>query len=209
MFGKNKDKEQKGHKLPGPKDIPQLVIHYFESSKIVDPGMIPFFKSVIKSSENGSGRHDIRIFDPADAEARHVNVLNYDTLTEKPEITIAEGWYDEATKKVELAVKKSIPTVKFFTMDEIKRQIEELKEPGSSVFFYTNAGTGVGGPLGKGAALIKISTPTDGKKMKKYAVYGVNVIDMQPSQDGTRIFDSDKSVEIAKWVADLHKPRAW
>jgi hypothetical protein len=209
MFGKNKDKEQKVHKLSGPRDVPQLVVKYLESNKVVDSGTLPFLKSLSKSSESGNGRYDIRIFDPADAEARHINVHNYDTLTEKPELTIAEGWYDEATKSVELAVKKTFPVVKLFTNEEIARQIEELKEPGSSVFFYTNAGTGSGGPLGKGAALIKNNIPVDGKKSKKYTVYGVNVIDMQPSPDGTKIFDTDKPVEIARWVADLHKPRLW
>jgi hypothetical protein len=209
MFFKSKDKEQKGHKLAGPRDLPQLVIKHLESSRIVDTATIPFLKSVSKSSENGNGHFSIRLFDPADAESRHISVLNYDTLNEKPEVVIAEGWYDEAAKKVELEVKKALPTVKLFTLDEIKKQIEELKEPGSSVFFYTNAGTGVGGPLGKGAALIKVNTPVDGKKTKKYSIYGVNVIDTQPAQDGTRIFDTDKPLDIAKWVFDMHKPRLW
>jgi len=209
MFFKSKDKEQKGHKLAGPKDIPQLVINHLVSSQIMDATTLRFLKSVSRSSENGNGHFDIRLFDPADAESRHINIMNYDTLTEKPELTIAEGWYDEATKKAELEVKKTIPAVKLFTMEEIKRQIEEMKDPGASIFFYTNAGTGIGGPLGKGAALVKLNTSADGKKMKKYTVYGVNVIDMQPSPDGTKIFDTDKTEEIAKWVAELHKPRMW
>lgn len=209
MFWKSKDKEQKGTKLSGPKVMPQLVTKYLESSRIVETAMIPFLKSVIRNNEAGNGRYDIRLFDPADAESRHINVLNYDTLTEKLELVIAEGWYDEATRKVELEVKKAVPAVKLLNLDEITHQIEGLKEPGTSVFFFTNAGTGVGGPLGKGAALIKANTPVDGKKTKKYTVYGVNVIDMQPAQDGTRIFDSDKPAEIAKWVFDMHKPRIW
>jgi hypothetical protein len=209
MFWKNKGKEQKGSKLSGPKDMPQFVKIYLESNKVVDKGTIPFLKSVTKNSEKGSGIFDIRLFDPADAEARHINVLNYDTLTEKPELTIAEGWFEEATKKVEIVLKKTNLPIKFFTYDEIKRQIEELKQPGSSVFFYTNAGTGIGGPLGKGAALIKLNVPVEGKKTKKYVVYGVNVIDMQPVQDGSKIFDSDKAQDIAKWLSEMHKPRVW
>jgi hypothetical protein len=189
--------------------MPQFVAKFLESNHIVDTGTLPFLKAVTRNSENGNGCYDMRLFDPADAEARHISVLNYDTLSEKPELIIAEGWYDEASKKVELEVKKSCPTVKFFTMDEISRQIDELKEPGSSVFFFTNAGTGVGGPLGKGAALIKVNAPVNGKKTKKYTIFGVNVIDMQPVQDGTRIYDSDKAMEIARWVSDMHKPRAW
>ena len=209
MFWKSKDKAQKSGKLAGPKVLPQLVIKHLESSKIVDMATVPFLKSVSMSSENGNGRYSIRLFDPADAEARHISVLNYETLTEKPELIIAEGWYDEATKKVELEVKKTVPTVKLFTLEEIRQQIEELKEPGSSVFYYTNAGTGTGGPLGKGAALIKLNVPVNGKKTKKYAVFGVNVVDMQPSPDGTKIFDTDKAMEIARWVSDMHKPRIW
>lgn len=209
MFWKSKDKDQTGRKLSGPKEIPQFIKNYLESSRIVDKGTIPFLRMVTRNNEKSGGTSDIRLFDPADAEARHISVLNYDTLDQKPELIIAEGSYEESAKKAEIAAKKTFPAVKLFTYDEIKRQIDELKEPGSSVFFYTNAGTGVGGPLGKGAAMIKINVPVEGKKSKKYGVYGVNVIDMQPTQDGSKIYDSDKSQEIAKWVADMHKPRAW
>jgi hypothetical protein len=209
MFGKNKDKDQKGHKLSGPKEMPQFVKSYLESNKMVDAGTISFLRSVVKSNENSAGIFHIRLFDPADAESRHISVLNYDTLDANPLLIIAEGSYEEPAKKVELVCKKTIPAIKFFNRDEIRQQIEGLKEPGSSVYFYTNAGTGIGGPLGKGAAMIKLNVPVEGKKTKKYAVYGVNVIDMQPEQNGNKNFETDKADELAKWVIEMHKPRAW
>ncbi len=209
MFGKHNDKEQKGPKSSGPKDIPDSVKQYLTSKEIVDPGIVNFLKVVLKNSEKGGSVHDIYIFDPADAEARGVKVHNYDTLRENPNLVIAEGWFDEAAKKVEVTPVKNVTKTKFYTREEIQKQIEGLTEPDSSVFFYTNAGTGCGGPLGRGAALIRLNAPVEGKKIKKYSIYGVDVIDMQPVQTDSqgKIFDADRADQVAKWVADSHKPR--
>ena len=209
MFGKTKEKDQKSAKLSGPRDIPETVKKYITSAEMVDSGILPFLKAVTKSSDKGNGTNDIYIFDPADAEARNIKVHNFDTLKENPNLIIAEGWFDEAAKKAELTPKMTMPKVKFFTRQEIQKQIEGLTEPGSSVFFYTNAGSGVGGPLGRGAALIKLNTASDGKKVKKYSIYCVSVIDMQPipKSEAEKIWDADKADQIAKWVADSHSPR--
>lgn len=207
MFWKRNDKEQKGAKLSGPKDIPEIVKKYLAANPIVDAGMVPFLKAVTKGSEKSEKANDILVFDPSDAEARNVKVQNYETLTANPDMIIAEGWFDESAKKVELSATKAIARIKFFTSDEILQQIQALKEPGSSVFFYTNAGAGAGGPLGRGAALIRVNTPVEGKKVKKYSIYGVNIVNMQPTSRENKIFDSDKPADIAKWVSDSHKPR--
>ena len=206
MFWK-RNKDGQGPKLTGPRDISELVKKYLISNQMIDPETMPFLKALIKNRENNDKAYDIRIFDPADVEAREVKVQNYDTLTENPGLIIAEGWYDEAAKKTELTAKKVIPKMKFLTYNEILQQIEGLKDPGSSVFFYTNAGTGVGGPLGRGAALIKVNKPNPEKKQKKYTIFGVSIVDMKPTQREDKIFDSDKPVEIAKWVSDSHKAR--
>jgi hypothetical protein len=207
MFWKRNNKEGQTSKLSGPRDIPEFVKKNLISNKLVDEETLPFLKAVIKGRENGDKATDIRIFDPADAEAREVKVQNYDTLNGDSPLVIAEGFYDDSTKKVELNAKRVISKIKFFTYDEILKQIESLKDPGSSVFIYTNAGTGVGGPLGRGAALIKVNTPEMNKKTKKYGVYGVGIVDEKPTLREDKIWDSDKPTEIAKWVSESHKAR--
>lgn len=204
MFWK-KDKDQK--KLSRPRDIPEFVKKYIESNQLVDAGTLPFLKVVVKSSENGVKSSEIYVFDPSDAEAREIKVDNYDSLKANPLLVMLEGSMNESEKKVNLVAKKEIPKVKFYTEDEIQQQIEGLKTPGSSIFFYVNAGTGAGGPLGRGCAIVKLNASENGKKVKKYGVYGASVIDMQPLKNESKIYDSDKSKEVAKWIATSHKPR--
>ena len=207
MFWKRGGTEQKEAKLSAPKDINETVKKYIASVQMIDSGMLPFLKQVVKISEKGDKVSDIYIFDPLDAEARGIKVQNYDTVKANPDLIIAEGWFNEAEKKSELTHKKAIPKIKFFTDDEILQQIEGLKEPDSSVFFYVNAGTGVGGPLGRGAAVIRLNARSEGKKTKKYSIFGANIVDMQPTKSVSKIYDSDKAKEIAKWVSNSHKPR--
>jgi len=207
MFWK-RNKDAQGAKQSGPRDIPESVKKYLVANKMVDAETIPFLKAVIKNKENSDKAFDIRVFDPADADAREFKVQNYDSLSANQALVIAEGWYDDSAKNVELNSLRIIPKIKLFTYDEILKQIEGLKDPGSSVFIYTNAGTGVGGPLGRGAAVIKINKPdADGKKIKKYGIFGVCVVDGKPTQREDKIFDSDKAAEIAKWVSESHKAR--
>jgi hypothetical protein len=139
MFWKRNDKDQKGAKLSGPKDIPEIIKKYMAANPIVDAGSVPFLKMVVKGSEKGEKVNDVLIFDPSDAEAREIKVQNFDSLKENPDMIMAEGWFDESAKK--------------------------------------------------------------------YSVYGVCVVNMQPTSKENKIFESDKPAEIAKWISDSHKPR--
>ncbi len=49
------------------------------------------------------------------------------------------------------------------------------------------AGTGSGGPLGRGVAIIKHNSSSE-KKQKKYSVWGASAINMQPSPNQLKIF---------------------
>jgi len=205
MFWKNKEKNDA--KLAGPRDLPDLVKKYLESTHTIDRATIPFLKAVLKPVADELKVWEIRIFDPSEAEASDIKIQDFGTLNEKPEMVIAEGKLDENAKKVDLAVKKTYSQFKFLTYDEILKQIEDLKEPGSSVFFYTNAGIGAGGPLGRGAALIRVREPVNGKKIKKYGIYGVSIVNMQPTKNESLVFETDKVKDIANWVSESHKPR--
>jgi len=85
-----------------------------------------------------------------------------------------------------------------------------LTQPGSTVFFYLARGPGHGGPLAMGAAIIELSPPrADGKKTKRYTIYTTDEIDAQPVYKGVKLFDSDKSKEVAAWVKQGHHKRMY
>jgi len=208
MFWKNKDNEKKGAKLPAPREIPEILKKQIISRNCIDPDILPFLKAVVKHNSGGDKSFDFRVYDPAEAEAQEINIANYTTLDAQPDMVICDGVYDESTKKVDLNVKRSIPKYQLLTYDQIFQQIESLKQGGDSVFFYMAAGTGAGGPLGRGAAIIRLNPVNSEKRVKKYSIYGAPVIKMQPvSQREAKIFDSDKSKDVAKWIVEGQKPR--
>jgi hypothetical protein len=49
----------------------------------------------------------------------------------------------------------------------------------------------------------------DGKKQKKYIVYTRNVTDMQPVGKGDKMFESDKTKDIARWLKEGHHKRMY
>jgi hypothetical protein len=207
MFWKRKDNDGKSAKLPGPRVIPEIVKKQITSA-MIDPAIMPFLMILTKNNEKNEKSNDFRIFDPSDAEARALKVVNYDSLNGNDELIIADGSYDEQSKTAAVNMKRNIPVFKFFTPAEIQQQIEQLKTPDEQVFFYTAAGGGVGGPLGRGAAVVKLNPTVEGKKRKKYGIHSVKVINMQPvlAKDSL-VFDSDKPKEIAKWISEGHKAR--
>ena len=207
MFWKRKDNDANAVKMPGPRDIPEMVRKQINPAQI-DTGILPYLKMVTKNAEKGEKTYDFRIFDPAEAEARDFKVVNYSSLDGAAELIIAEGQYAELTKTVTLNMKQNMPKCKFLTESEILQQVESLKTPSDQVFFYAAAGGGAGGPLGRGAHVIKLNPVDAPKKRKKYGVYSTRVINMQPvfKAEGL-VFDSDKPKDIAKWVSESHKPR--
>ena len=60
-----------------------------------------------------------------------------------------------------------------------------------------------------GAAVIELNPNYPGKRQKKYIVYTVDVIEMQPVGRGDKLFDSDKPKNIARWVKDAHHKRMY
>jgi hypothetical protein len=205
MFWKKTISE--GPKLTGSRDIPEIVKKVPEFVQKIEPGTIPFLKAVVKNKETEDRVFYIRVFDPSEAEASAVAVKNYDSLNAYPNLIITDGWYSDATRKVEINIKRAISAIKLLTENEILARIESLKEPGSSVFFYTAAGPCPGGPLGRGCTIIKLNSSNGDKKQKKYSIYSAAIVNMQPAPNESSIWDSDKPKDIAKWVSAAHKPR--
>jgi hypothetical protein len=208
MFGLKKSAKEEG-KLSGPKAIPGSVLNYLVAERKMDPDLVKLLKAVERKSTTEAA-FNIRVFDDSEAIARQVQVKDYTSLDECPDLIIYEGWYDERAKQVKLEEKKKVNwDTPIFTPAEIQQKIEAISEPGDMVFFYTGRGGRHGGPLGMGAAVIELNPNYPGKKQKKYIVYMADVIDMQPVGKGDKLFDSDKPKDIARWVKDGHHKRIY
>ena len=212
FWGKKSGKEEtkKVEKLPGPKAIPGLVQKHLTAERKMDADLVQLLKAVVRKSASGETAFNIRVFDESEALAKKVTVKDCTSLDEHPDLTIYEGWFDEVLKKVELEEKKKVSSdTTIFTEAEIQQKIEGLSEPGSTVFFYQARGGKHGGPLGMGAAVVELNPNYPGKKQKKYIVYTADVVDMQPVGKGDKLFDSDKSKDIARWVKEAHHKRMY
>jgi hypothetical protein len=208
MFGGKKSAKEEG-KLSKPKEIPGLVQNYLVAEKKMASDLVKLFRAVERSGANGAG-FDVRVFDHSEAIARKVEVKDYTSLDQCPGLILYEGWFDERAKQVKLEEKTKINwDTPIFSQAEIQQKIEALKDPGNTVFFYTARGGKHGGPLGMGAAVIELNPNYPGQKQKKYNVYTVDVIDMQPANKGEKGFDSDKPKDIARWVKNIHDKRAY
>jgi hypothetical protein len=208
MFWSKKSAKEEG-KLSGPKAIPGPVLNYLVAERKMDPDLVKLFKAV-ESKSTTEAAFNIRVFDDSEAIARKVQVKDYTSLNECPDLIIYEGWYDEGAKQVKLEEKKKVNwDTPIFTQAEIQQKIEAISEPGNTVFFYMARGGNHGGPLGMGAAVIELNPNYPGKKQKKYIVYTADVIDMQPVGKGNKLFDSDKPKDIGRWVKEGHQKRIY
>jgi hypothetical protein len=175
----------------------------------MDPDLVKLLKAVERQSATGA-TFNIRVFDNSEAIAKKVQVKDYTSLDECPDLIIYEGWFDEGAKQVKLEEKKKVNwDTPIFTQAEIQQKIEALKEPGSTVFFYMARGVKSGGPLGMGASVVELNPNYPGKKQKKYIVYTAHVIDMQPVGKGDKMFESDKPKNIVRWVKEGHHKRMY
>lgn len=206
-----KTENSKAEKLGGPKPISPVVEKYITTEYKMDPDLAKLLKTVTRRSSTEAAGLNIRLFDESEAIAKKVQVKNYTSLDEHPDLIIYEGWFDEKSKRVKLEEKKKISAdTTIFTEAEIKLKIEALSEPGSTVFFYMARGATHGGPLGMGATVIELNPNYNKeKKGKKYNIYTADVIDMQPVGKGQKLWDSDKPKDIAHWVKDAHHKRMY
>jgi hypothetical protein len=214
MFGKRKavmekPPQPKVEKLPGPRPIPGLVERHLIAEYRVDPDLIRLLRAVVRRSPKAAKALDCRIFDEAEEEASEVQIKDYTSLDGHPELILYEGWFDEESKHVELVEKKKASvTIPFLTETEALQKIEALTELGSSVFFYQARGPAVGGPLGRGAAIVELN-PDYPTKGKKYIVYTANVVGMEPVGKRHKLYDSNKPKEIAEWIKGSQHKRTY
>ncbi len=197
----------KVEKLPGPKEIPGLVGKHLIAEMKMDPDLVGILKAVVRKSSKAETAFDVRIFDKSEATAKKVQVKDYTSLDEHPDLILYEGWFDEESEHMELEERQKVSyDVPLFTEAEIQQKIEALSEPASTVFFYQTAGPAVGGPLGRGTVVVELNP---GKKGKKYIIYTANVVGMEPLSERQKLYDSDKPKEIAKWIKNAHVKRSF
>jgi hypothetical protein len=205
-----KPPQPKVEKLPGPRLIPGLVEKHLIAEYKFDPGLAKILKAVVRRSPKAEKAFDCRIFDESEAVASEVQIKDYTSLDGHPELILYQGWFDEGAKHVELEEKKRVSyDVPLFTETEIQQKIEALAEPGSTVFFYQAQGPAVGGPLGRGAAIVELNPNYPAKKGRKYIIYTANVVGMEPVASRQKLYDANKPKDVAKWVKDAHRKRAY
>jgi hypothetical protein len=211
FWGKKSVKEEaKEAKLSGPQAIPGLVQKHLIAERKMDAGLVKLLKAVVLKNATQETGLKIRVFDDSEALAKKIQVKDYTSLDERPDLIIYDGWFDEGSKQVKLEEKNRVNLdTTIFTEPEILQKIEALKEPGSTVFFYMANGTARGGPLGMGAAVIELNPDHPGKNQKKYNVYTTDVVDLQPVDKGKKAWDKDKAKDIASWVKSAHHKRVY
>jgi len=213
MFWIKKQEKQevtKTESLPGPRKIAGIVEKYLITEYKWDPALMGIINMVVRKSPKAEKAFDCRIFDLSEAEATGLKVKDFTSLDDHPALIFYEGWFDEGAKRVELTEKKNINAdIPLLTETEILQKIEALSTPGSTVFFYQARGPGVGGPLGRGAAIVEFNPDYAGKKEKKYNIYTTSVVGMEPVANRQKLFDSNKPQEVAKWVKEAHHKRLY
>jgi hypothetical protein len=203
--------KEKGDKLPGPRLLPGFVQKYLVERYSMDSGLANIIMGVRHPRPESEGISDCRIFDNSEAEALGLKVHDFDSLNDRPDLILFEGWFDEHSKKVDLTEKRTMDNnVPLLTESEILQKIEALNEPGSTVYFYQSRGPNVGGPLGRGVAIVELNPDYEkAGKGKKYNICASNAFRMEPCGKRAKVWDSNKSKDIAKWIRESHTKRSY
>jgi hypothetical protein len=210
FWSKKSVKDEDKKKLPGPGLIPGPVQKQLVGEYKMDPELVQLLKAVVRARQDDQRGVDFRVFDQSEAKAKGIDVLDYTTIDQHPDLVLYDGWFDQSTKELRMQERRQIVSdTKLYSLSEIEQTIKALSEPGSTIFFYQAAGASHGGPLGGGAAVIELNPNYPGKKQKKYIAYQADVIDMKPVGKGVKLFALDKVKDIASWVERGHTKRRY
>jgi len=108
MFCKKRRVEEpsksKVAKLPGPKEIPELIGRYLIRQMKKDPDWVWKLKGVIRQRSEGKDAFDFRVFDEAQVAARKVTVKDYTSLDEHPDLILYQGQFDKKSGEVQIII---------------------------------------------------------------------------------------------------------
>lgn len=197
-----------GEKLPGPEKLPDFIEKYLVLENKQDPQWVDQDLRAVIRARTGK-TFDIRVFSDYEVWTKNAKIRDYTSFDKYPTLILYEGWFDKGTKRVELEEKRREAIIKvspdaIFTEDEIWQLIVWLREPGSSVYFYTAVNYRSGGPLGKGAVIVELNPSYQAEKQKRYYVYTSDVSGTQFCGPREKIWEISKSKDIAKWIKERH-----
>ncbi len=102
-FWKHSQPQTEPKDRPGrPKELSDPVGIYLVTKLNEDPDWVWSLRCVGRSREANRQVRDIRIYDPLDARNRHLEVKNYASLDDHPEMILYSGAIDAGTGVVQL-----------------------------------------------------------------------------------------------------------
>ncbi len=89
-------------KLSKPRDLPERVGMYLVTQLKLDPDWVWDLKCVMRPKANEMKVFEIRIFNPATAAGKGVNVSNFNTLDQYPDLILFHGSFNKNTGSVDV-----------------------------------------------------------------------------------------------------------
>ena len=113
MFWNKKTKTEepskpKIEKLPGPSSIEGTLATKLITDLKQDPDLVWKLHSVVRRSSGGGQRFDFRVFDMARVKATRVEVKDYTSFDDYPELIVYRGWFDKESREVHFEEKKPV-----------------------------------------------------------------------------------------------------
>ena len=99
MFWKRKETKEGEVKLPRPKGIPELVGRYMVVEEKKDPAWVWKLEGVVRPAGEKKAVY-CRVFDEAQIAQAGVNVKDWTSLDDHPDLILWEGYFDKETNTV-------------------------------------------------------------------------------------------------------------
>ena len=96
MFWKRKETREGEVRLPGPKEIPELVGRYLVVEEKKNPDWVWKLKGVVRPAGKEKAFY-CRVFDEAQVAKAGVKVIDWTSLDEHPELILWDGYFDKET----------------------------------------------------------------------------------------------------------------
>ena len=91
--------KSKAEKLPGPKDIPEVVGRHLVVSLKQNPDWVWKLRAVLRE-RNTKDTFDFRVFDGVQTAAKKAAIKDYTSLDQYPELILFQGWFDKKGMQV-------------------------------------------------------------------------------------------------------------
>lgn len=89
-------------KLSSPKHIEELVGRHLVVALKKDPDWVWQLQNVLRQRTEGKRMFDFRVFDKTQVQQRKVEVTNWATFDQYPELILYQGWFDKDSMEVHL-----------------------------------------------------------------------------------------------------------